>query len=350
MLPRFHIRSLHGTTDDYRALGAFTARFPADQLTDFEMVSPADLADFDSGFARSGVFNHRYLAYSRDGRPVGAGHVFRIPWLPASPRRFWVNLRVAPDWQRQGIGRELARRIDADLRAEGADLVWTMVRESLPDVAAFVERAGFREVMRTWPYSLDLATATAPDITPFMARMAERGLRLATLAELREQDPEWLLKLHTLHMTLSRDIPLPEELFTTPQEFHDFVVHGPNALPDAYFVVLDGERYVAQSFMQTLEDAPRELRQEVTGVLPGYRGCGLAQTLKVLTIDYALRNHYQRIHTWVESPNQAMTTINLKYGFVRDSGILLFEREAPFWPIRRPAPSVRPAAAYPAYL
>jgi GNAT superfamily N-acetyltransferase len=343
MLPHIQIKTLHGSADEYRAYAAVMANFSPQQFTDFELAAPAEIKDFDAGFARAGYFNRRYLATLPDGTPVGVGHVFRIPWLSATPRRFWSNLRVLPAWQRQGIGNEILHHIDADLHAQGADKLWQMVRESLPDLVQVVERNGGRELIRTAPYTLDVANSTPIDLDPVLDRLAERGLSIATLAELRECDPEWLAKLHVLHMSLSRDIPLPEDLFTTPDEFAEWVADSPTALPDAYFIVLDGERYVAQSFMQC-GNTPDTLHQEVTGVLPGYRGCGIAQALKQLTIDYAQRHGFAQIVTWVESVNQTMGSINLKYGFTRGSGIILFERDAPLFARPMIIDAQRPAA------
>jgi GNAT superfamily N-acetyltransferase len=318
------VRRQHGTRD-YQAFAALAARFPPYMLTDFETTSPDDLRDFDRSFARAGFESRRYLARNGIGRVVGTGHLFHIPWLP-QPGCYWVMVRVDPVYQRHGIGRAIYRHIQSDLEQFGAASVQAMVSESLPEIVALVGRHGYREMLRTWPYTLDVTTAPALDVRPWLDSVEAGGLRVATLAALRANDDAWLPQLHALHMRLTGEIPLPEELFMTAEEFGAWVNDSPVALPEAYFVVLDGPRYVGQSFVQRHDEAPDVLRQEVTGVLPPYRGRGLAQALKALTIDYARRHCFRAIRTWVESNNPGMIAINLKFGFVRGPGNILFEK------------------------
>lgn len=320
------IRRLTASDADYALFAGVLARTPPDMFSDFESGDPAELREFDAGFARAGLAWQRYVAQDGSGAAIGAAHYFQIPWL-AQPGYYWLGLRVDPAHWRNGVGKGLYQQINAELTALQARCVWAMVREALPAIVELAAREGFRELLRSHPYTLDVAAIPPADPAPFVARMAAHGITVATLRELVPLRPDWPAALHGLHMELTREVPLPEELFTTVDEFRTWVAESPQALPDGYFVAFDGVRPIAQSFLQPLDDEPGGLRQEVTGVLPAYRGMGIAQALKALTIAYAQRAGYHSIHTWVESNNPGMLAINRKWGFSGAPGVILFEKQ-----------------------
>lgn len=292
-----------------------------------EATTPDDLNAFDRACERSGAHSWRYLAQDHAGQTLGVGHFFPVNWLP-DPGTYWVTARVHHAHERRGVGSALLAQIEGDLAALGARAMWLMVPEQAPDLIAALARRGFREQMRSSPFTLAVATAPPLDLAERLARLAQRGLRVSTLAECRAEDPAWLDKVYALHAAVTREVPIPEKIFTSRDEFAAFAVESPQALLDAFFVVRDGDAYVGLSFMQPGE-LPGTLSQELTGTLPAYRGLGLAKVLKQLTIDYARRNGYGSITTWVEDTNAGMVAINLAYGFVREPGLVLLGRPVP---------------------
>ncbi|HMQ33886.1 MAG TPA: GNAT family N-acetyltransferase [Chloroflexaceae bacterium] len=320
MLPALRIRRATAAPADYAAL----AEFPG---ADGVASTPDDLRAFDRACERSGAHSWRYLAQDDAGQTLGVGHFFPVNWLP-DPGTYWVAARVRHPHERRGVGSALLAQMEADLAALGARAMWLMVPEQAPDLIAALARRGFSEQMRSHPYTLVVAAAAPLALEARLARLAARGLRVSTLAECRDDDPGWLDKVYALHAALTREVPIPEKIFTSREEFAAFAVESPRALLDAFFVVRDGDRYVGLSFMQPA-DAPGTLGQELTGTLPAYRGMGLAKLLKELTIDYARRRGYTRIVTWVEDQNAGMVAINLAYGFAREPGLVLLDRPVP---------------------
>ncbi len=318
MLAHLHIRRATAAPDDYAACADFAH-------LDGEMATPDDLLAFDRACERSGTHSWRYLAYHTSGQIIGAGHFFPVTWLP-QPGTYWLTARVHPAYERHGVGTALLRQMEADLAALGAQAIWVMVPEEATTLLESLSQHGFREQMRSHPYTLRIAEAPAIDLAPAEARLAEHGLRLCTLAECRAEDADWLERIYTLHAALTRDVPIPEKIFTTREEFAAFAVEAPTALLEAFFVVRDGEHYVGLSFMQTRPDSPGTLFQELTGTLPAYRGLGLARVLKQLTIAYARANGFEQIVTWMEDTNRPMLAINAAYGFRRETGLVLLER------------------------
>ncbi len=309
------------TPADYAAL----AELPSG--ADGQATTPDDLHAFDRACERSGARSWRYLAQDDAGQTLGVGHILSVNWLP-EPGTYWVTARVRPSYERRGIGSALLAQMEADLAALGARAMWLLVPEQAPDLLAALTRRGFSEQMRSHPYSLAVDTAPPLKLEARLAQAAARGLRVSTLAECRDDDPGWLDKVYALHAALTREVPIPEKIFTSREEFASFAVESPRALLDAFFVVREGDRYVGLSFMQPAQ-TPGTLGQELTGTLPAYRGMGLAKLLKELTIDYARRNGYERIVTWVENQNKGMVAINLAYGFVREPGLVLLVRPVP---------------------
>ncbi len=312
------VRALQTTDPDCAAVAAIAAAEP-ETLCDFEYPAVGEVRAFIDSFAATGQTLRYYLAET-GGEPVGYGFLFHIPWLD-EPGRYWVAVRVRPEARRRGAGRLLYSRLCADLHALGAAAARAMIREGRPEIA-LAERAGFREVLRTLPFTLELAGANTAALDAARARVEAQGLAIRTLAELRASDPAWLPKLFALHAALTRDVPIPTQPLPTLAWFEGFATR----LPQAFFVALDGDQYIGESFLHPDAEDPRLLNQQVTGVLRSHRGRGVAMALKLATIDYAQRAGYRAIRTWVETNNASMLAINRNLGFVAGPGAILFER------------------------
>ena len=286
---------------------------------------PETLLAFDRAYERAGARSWRYLAQDQRTTTLGVGHCYPVTWSQA-PRSYWVDLRVRRGHERRRIGATLLQQIEADLAVLGADEIWMAVPEAEPELLAMLERYGFCEQFRSNPLRLDLRNAPELNLAAQLERLAGHGLRICTLATCQQEYPHCLEQAHALHTTLSREVPIPPEIFATWQEFAAFAVEAAEAVADAFFIAHNGRQFVGLSFMRRHASTPRTLYQELTGILPAYRGMGLARVMKELTIDYGLRHGYESIETWVEDNNPAMLAINLNYGFTRGSGAVVVTR------------------------
>jgi mycothiol synthase len=322
-----HIRPFKPSDQEYAAVARVAASPPGEQLADFEYDDTDELREFDASFEGSGYLLRRYIA-EEGGKIVAYAQLFQIPWL-REPGRFWLSLRVDPAYRRRGIGGRLYEHLLADLRALGAATAWIGAHESAPEIAASLERRGFREMLRSWPFTLDTRGFDMARFQQAMDRVAARGIAITTLAEERTRDPECLPKLYELYTTITREIPLPGHPHPAPglDWFERYCYSGPLALPDACFIAKDGVRYAGESAMQRIEGVPGELDQKTTGVHSDYRGYGIAVALKLATIAYAQQHGYTRIWTAVESNNPSMLAINAKLGFVQAPGLIVFEKQ-----------------------
>lgn len=268
---------------------------------------------------------HRYVAVDATSRVVGHGHYQHMPWA-FHPKKFRTWICVRPEFERRGIGSALYDRIVADLRERDARSVKTSAREDRGASVAFLERRGFREVMRSWESRLDLDSF---DPVRFVGRAKPPpGIEIVTLAAELERDPDSLQKAYELGTVIAPDVPRTDP-FTPPgfDLYRREVLEGPDALPDAFFLAKDGDAYVGQSDLQRSGAMPDELFTGFTGVLREYRGRGIAFALKLRAMEYAKLHRYRQVRTWNNTLNAPMLGINVKLGFVKQPVWIQFDKD-----------------------
>jgi GNAT superfamily N-acetyltransferase len=242
------------------------------------------------------------------------------------PRKFFLDVRVRPEFRQRGIGSALYDQLMHDLAARPPQTLWANVRETFTEGLAFADHRGFRESRRAWESRLDVRRF---DPGPYQAQAdaAVRGFRIVTVADEQAADPDWLVKLHDMHVEVAADIPQPEPYTPlTVEELRQRWIENPDYLPGGHFLAKDGDRYVAQSNLFLTSEPPDVLYQGVTGTRRAYRGRGLALALKLRSIDYARRQGKREIRTWNDTLNAPMLAINVRLGFVRQPAWITFEK------------------------
>ena len=284
-----------------------------------------ELRYWDEHFDRSRYVDRRYVAVDPGTNAVVAsGHYNHMPWA-FHPQRFWMWIGVHPGRHRQGIGGAMFDRILEDLWRRDAISLKASARENMPESLAFLQRRGFREVMRAWESRFDLTTFDP-------ARFAEEAkvppsIQIVTLADEMARDPESLRRVYDLVNIVAPDAPRTDP-YTPPgfEMFRDDVLGSPGALPEAFLLAKDGASYVGESDLRRSDAMPGELITGFTGVLREYRGRGIALALKLRAIEYARGHGYRRIRTWNSTLNAPMLGINVKLGFVKQPAWIHFEK------------------------
>ncbi|MCR4404044.1 MAG: GNAT family N-acetyltransferase [Candidatus Acetothermia bacterium] len=279
----------------------------------------------DEHFDRTKYTLRRYVAQLGD-EVVGYGQYRHSPHM-FHPRRFWLTVAVQPRHQGRGVGRALYNRLNEELEALPAEIVWAQVREDRPAGLAFAERRGFREKMREWESWLDVSAFDFAKFAGEAERAEAQGIEITTLAEERERDPQCLEKLYELSNLIMVDVPSPAPYTPPPFEhFLEYNIRHPNAIPDAYFIAKDSPVYVGQSDLWRSKEEPKDLYQGLTGVRREYRGRGIAMALKLRTIEYAKSHGFRVIKTWNNSNNVGILHINQKLGFARRPAWITLEK------------------------
>ncbi|HZF21154.1 MAG TPA: GNAT family N-acetyltransferase [Dongiaceae bacterium] len=257
---------------------------------------------------------------------VGFGEVFNLPGM-FHPRKFMVNVLVDPERQGRGIGRAIYNRLDRGLVNLNAILVWAMSKEDLPRRMEFFQRRGFTEKSRSWESRLDLTTANPAGFAGYVENVLREGVSFTTLAEEQPHGQDSLRRIHELVQLITADMPR-EAAFTplTYEQWETFSLKNLQLIPEGYFIAKDGANYVGMSNVHRVDNEPRILNQDDTGVIREYRGRGIATALKLKVIEFGKKNGYQTIKTWNDSVNASMLAINNKLGFRRKVGWILMEK------------------------
>lgn len=268
----------------------------------------------------------RYVAFEAKGRrTVAVGEYRHMRWM-FHPRKFWFTVDVDPEWQRRGIGTTLYNHIKEELKHLQALAIRTEAREDKTESLSFLRERGFRESMRAWESRLRVGEFDFNSFSEYAKKVNSQGIVISTLAEEARTDPESYRKLHELLTKTNADAPRPDKY--TPISYETFLkdLSHPAILPDCCFIAKDKGRYVGMSDAEKSEKEPKDLYQGFTGVLPEYRGRGIAVALKLKVIEYARMKGYEVIKTGNASTNVGMLHINQKLGFRRQVGWIVFEK------------------------
>ena len=212
------------------------------------------------------------------------------------------------------IGSKLYDQIVQSLEQFDPEAINTEARDDMPHALRFLESKGMKEYQQYSEPHLEVDSFDFTSYENLEENLKSNGIEIKTMREL-ETDPERDRKLHELDQKIAPD--LPDENGFTPIDFEDFkkeCLEASFTLPDAYFVAVDGDKYVGLSALQKFA-ANKDLYTGLTGVLRSHRKRGIATALKVQAIKYARDNNYARIGTDNQSTNKPMRSLNDKLGF-----------------------------------
>lgn len=250
---------------------------------------------------------------------VAYGGYRHVPWAH-HPEKFFSFVNVHPDHQGQGIGSRLMDEILSAVMARGGRRLKAWTREDRSRAVAFLQRYGFVEQVREFESRLEVAGVSLDRFRDYQERAARLGVSITTLQQELRRDANCLEAVYQTHCILDTDIPRDDPEPPTPPSLEEFLaqeVRHPRVLLDAFFLAKRGDLYVGESVLKRSDGDPGLLRQQLTAVLPAYRGQGVALALKAATIAYAQERGYRVIRTFNSSHNEAMLAINAKFGFVR---------------------------------
>jgi len=316
----FQLRTV--TVDDYEAIAEIVNRVESPWKTTREETQQEDIDPLAAG----GTVLHYVAVEMVKGQVVGQT-VLRGWQSSAQPQRYHLELRVDPNWQRRGIGTLLWQQTLEVLQTMNWTTVRVWVRDCYPQAIDFATRCGFVTVSHNGPWRLTVAEVDLEPFRPCRERLVADNIVLTTLAEQRDSDPQCLAKLHQLRVAVDADIPVAEP-YPSP-DFADFVreMESPNALPDAVFIARFDTEYIGLSCLSRNSAEPDTLNQTITGVRSDWRHRGIAIALKVQGIEYARRQGFTSIVTYMDSVNTPMRTLNEKMGFRPGIGAVLMERQ-----------------------
>ncbi len=300
---------------------------PADPVTDYPAVAVLLSAGATTTITADqirawddrnvpGVIRRRSVA-DRDGRVVAYSLVYHEPFDP--PGSFYLWVTVAEGQRGQGIGASVFEEGLSFARSQGATVLRSEVQEVAPDALAWATRRGFTIERHTYESTLDLA---AFDETPFAGlpdRVAGAGIRIFSLAE-GGNTPELRRQLYEVNYRGMLDDPgYSGAAWLSYEQFSHFFTER-WFQPEGQFLAADGDVVIGLSAI-TCNAESGEANQMMTAVDATYRGQGIAQALKLRTVQYARSRGARLIRTNNDSTNAPMLAINRKLGFRPEPGI-----------------------------
>lgn len=259
--------------------------------------------------------HHVRIAETDDGIVIG----FRV--LSAS-NFVWVG--VLAEYRRRGVGTLLLHDALEQASELGFTELTSRVLASTTSGNAFCERFKFKPFVHAVNLALDLADWDESALTPMLHKAGEGGIQFLTFADMGDNSAN-RHRLYTLNKTLSATIPRDQ-----PQEFIGFETYverriASKTMPhDGIFIALDNHEWIGMSQMSLEQDFAFS---QMTGVLPPYRGKGIAQALKHLSIRFAQRHNYTLIWTFNDVSNQPMIAVNKNAGFRQGEEFYLVRRK-----------------------
>ncbi|OQY42410.1 MAG: hypothetical protein B6242_16250, partial [Anaerolineaceae bacterium 4572_78] len=199
-------------------------------------------------------------------------------------------------------------------------------RENEAHSVYFAEKRGFKEIMREVLSFLDITKFEPTAYDDVLQKVNDMDIKLISLEQFMDIDPDHKRKLYKLDRELSRDLPshTPE----TPMDFMDFekeVFSNPNLLPDGWTMALHGNDCIGVSMLFDSKGDKTKLYTGLTGVRRPYRRQGIAIAMKVKSIMYAKEHGFARIQT-ENDQNNPMFLLNQKLGFVAQPSWIEYEK------------------------
>jgi GNAT superfamily N-acetyltransferase len=289
------------------------------------MPAPVTAAELRERWRGERPLDHRFVLRppSADpGRVLGYGVVLRHAEMPEDQAVVWVA--IDPDRQRDGLGRRLWSELLPVARSAGAERLLSRVRDDDEESLAWAVRRGFTVARHN--VQLELAVDDFPDARTeaLLRAAADAEIRCVTLAELGD-DLATRKEIHHLETVLARDIPGSPQI--PPFEVYQArYLSSQRYRADGVLLAVHGDRIIGLTRLSLCPSGER-MMHEITGVLPEYRGRGLARTLKALAVRCA-RNHGASIlETTNDSENVPILSLNEGFGFRRAPGSYVLRRE-----------------------
>jgi GNAT superfamily N-acetyltransferase len=181
--------------------------------------------------------------------------------------------------------------------------------EDDPDTLGFAARHGFTVAARTRGLRLPLADCPRPAVTP------PAGVTITTLAE----RPELARGIWEVACEAFPDIPHGGDAPMQAGSYEQFAagaLSGPRYIPEATFAAVAGDEVVGYAQLQWMSHSAGIADHRMIAVRQGWRGRGVAQSLKAAQIAWAIDTGLHELRAGNEERNLPARAVNAHFPFV----------------------------------
>lgn len=276
-------------------------------------ISGDEIRRLDSRIAPH-IYTRRVLVYE-DGEAVGCALSNHLIYL-FKPGFLWIGVSVLPEHRGRGLGAKIFDEMLTALRgAVAPESLMSHAKENAPHSLGFLERRGFVMRQRFVPSCLRLERADFSLLPALRARLQDQNIRIVSLADLAETDPDYQRRLWTLIVDIEQRLPTFTTITPAPFEvFVQRVIESPMLCWRASHVAVAGDEYVGFSGLRLIQGETVRRQTGLTGVKTGYHRRGIATAMKLAVAQQAAAEGICEITTENDESNP-MLTINLNLGF-----------------------------------
>lgn len=252
--------------------------------------------------------------YELDGQIVGyASHTHGL-WNFHS-QKFYIDVRVHPDYQKQGIGTQLYNLLGESIAPHDPPTIFAEVFEPHTDALSFAQKRGYEITLREGELRLNVADFKPSKFETLMQSIAEQGVIIKSMAGWAQEIPNMDREVYDLDMAISVDVPMSEP-FVSPlfETWHETVWQRETHLKEGLMLARHNGQFIGLSMIWRNRGSTI-VNQDLTGVVRQYRGKKLGLALKMRVINYCIANGYTSFRTQNEQDNMSMLKTNQHLGF-----------------------------------
>ncbi len=300
------IRPFNYSDDDYQALADISNAVWPDRPS-----VPQATKEHDK--RRDPNYFFQRLVVESDGGIIASAIYGESEWTHV-PGKFSISMQVHPDHQRKGVGTALYDHIMKDLAERGPTIFESHAREDKQEGMDFLEKRGYKRTLRDQMSELVVADFDPEPFDWAADRMAEIGVEIRTVTEIKADGTDWKREAWELEYELLKDVPTDDPV--TKQPFEQWVkwLTHPGFIPEAYFIAIKDDRFVGVTSLWRSLAEKDTLHTELTAVVRGLRRKGMATALKVRAVGFA-RDCGARIIRTENEENNPMYDLNVRLGF-----------------------------------
>ena len=234
-----------------------------------------------------------YLLAEADGVVAGSGLAGRSDFGYAG-----LHPRVLPAFRRRGVGTALLQALAAHAVDHGFEQAGTNVDD--PGSLAFSERFGAVEVDRQIEQVREVGDEPAPVVPEW--------LEIVSVADRPEL---WTAAYDPLALQAFADMATYRPIVVTREQWERDWLDWPEGM----LLALVEDEIVGCAGLERDEDEPTRAENALTAVLRGWRGRGIATSLKRATLTFAAAEGVREIYTWTQTGNEGMRALNEQLGY-----------------------------------